>query len=293
MKDSTKNITKKNTMEKNTEDKIRLQKRISDSGLCSRRKAEELMERGRVRVNGKVISKMGSKVSLNDRVAVNGKDLPVHDELTIALYKPSGLITSKRETKHKNTIMSLLPAKWQHLKPAGRLDKESEGLIILSTNGDLIQKLTHPKNEHTKTYEVMVKGWVKEKTLFPIQEGHIRLDDYQLNPAKVKILKTTADKKTWLEVELSEGRNRQIRRMLDQVGHPVLYLKRIGVGRLFLGRRPLKEVTKGQFYELSEQDIKKALSSGSPRRSPSRDAAPSKSPSSKKTPPATPPSPTS
>ena len=215
---------------------IRLQKRIADSGYCSRRKAEALMEAGKVKVNGKVITKMGTKVDPKDKIEVEGKTLKqIKEHTTIALHKPSDYITSKSDPHHSKTVMDLLPKELQHLKPAGRLDKESEGLLILSSDGELIQKLTHPSAEHKKTYEVLVKGKPTEKELFPLTSGKLKLDNYTLNPMQFRILKSTKDRKTWIELKLTEGRNRQIRRVMDQLGFPVIYLKRTQIDSHKLG----------------------------------------------------------
>lgn len=228
-------------MESNSES-IRLQKRIADSGYCSRRRAEVLIESGKVEVNGKIVTKLGSKVSPSDDVTVDGKSLAKKQEVTIALHKPAGYITSKSDPYHSQTIMDLLPADLQHLKPAGRLDKDSEGLVILSTDGALIQELSHPRHQHKKVYEIIVKGYPKAEQLEPLTSGKLKLDDKVLQPMKFKILKTTKDRKTWIQMELKEGRNRQIRRVMDSLGFPVLYLRRTKIGRFSLA-----DLEKGQY----------------------------------------------
>jgi 23S rRNA pseudouridine2605 synthase len=235
---------------------LRLQKRIADSGYCSRRKAESLIEAGKVKVNGKVITKLGSKVQASDKIEVAGTKLRFSEEhVTIMLNKPAGFITSKSDPHNKETVMHLLPKNFKHLKPAGRLDKESEGLLILSSDGELIQKLTHPKFEHNKTYEVLVKGHAEEANLKPLTSGRLKLEEYKLNPMEFRILKKTKDRKTWIELKLSEGRKRQIRRVMDKIGFPVLYLHRIKIGQLELG-----DLEKGAHKILNENEIEAALS---------------------------------
>lgn len=235
---------------------IRLQKRIADAGYCSRRKAETLIEGGKVKVNGEVQKTLGTKVKESDTIEVSGTKLKFSEtHVTIAMNKPAGLITSKSDPKNKETIMSLLPKNLQSLKPAGRLDKESEGLLILSTDGELIQKLTHPKFGHTKTYEVLVKGIAEEQNLAILRLGKLKLDEYKLNPMQYRILKKTRDRKTWIELKLDEGRKRQIRRVMDLIGFPVVYLKRTKIGTLELGK-----IEKGEFKILDEKEIEKALS---------------------------------
>lgn len=235
---------------------IRLQKRIANSGFSSRRKAEALIEAGKVKVNGKIIKKLGTKVEESDTIEVSGTRLKFTDEkITIALNKPAGLITSKFDPHHPNTIMSLLPKELQHLKPIGRLDKESEGLLLLSSDGELIQKLTHPRYEHSKTYEILVKGQAIDKDLAPLKSGKLKLEGYTLNPMEFQIVKKTKDRKTWIRLTLSEGRKRQIRRVMDSLGFPVLYLRRLGIGQFSLGK-----LEKGEFKYLSDEEIQSALS---------------------------------
>jgi pseudouridine synthase len=204
------------------------------------------MEAGKVKVNGKVITKMGTKVSPKDKIEVEGKTLKtIKEHTTILLHKPSGYITSRSDPYHSKTVMDLLPKELQHLKPAGRLDKESEGLLILSSDGKLIQELTHPSASHIKTYEILVKGKPTEKDLFPLTSGKLKLDDYTLNPMEFRILKSTRDRKTWVELKLTEGRKRQIRRVMDQLGFPVVYLKRTQIDSHKLGK-----IEKGEYRTL-------------------------------------------
>lgn len=235
---------------------IRLQKRIAESGHCSRRKAEELISAGKVKVNGKSITELGVKVSEEDQIQVGRKVLKFNNEkITVMLHKPEDTLCSKSDPHHNKTVMDLLPPELQHLKPVGRLDKDSEGLLLLSSDGELIQKLTHPKHEHRKHYEVLSKGYVQDANLAVLQKGKFKLDGYQLNPMDVKITRRTKDRKTWLDIILNEGRNRQIRRVMDAIGFPVIYLRRIAIGQLQLGR-----LKKGAHKVLTEKEIQLALS---------------------------------
>jgi len=231
---------------------IRLNKAIADTGYCSRRKADELIASGKVTVNGKKPT-LGQRVSPTDDIQIGRKKLEQKEVVTVMLHKPAGLITSKSDPHHKQTVMSLLPKSLQHLKPAGRLDKDSEGLLILSSDGPLIQKLTHPKHGHTKTYEILVKGHAKESRLQALNTG-MKLDGKTLNAMPFEILGTLKFK-TRIRLTLTEGRKRQIRRVMDQLGHPVIYLKRTKIGKLELGSLP-----SGKFHELSSEEISKALS---------------------------------
>jgi len=238
--------------------KTRIQKVISDAGYCSRRQAEAFMIAGKVKVNGTVITELGSKVGPKDVIEVQGKRIYTgpREHITIVLYKPAGLLTSKYDPHHKQTVMTILPKEWRKLKPIGRLDKDSEGLLLLSSDGNLVQELTHPKFEHKKTYEILVKGKPSEKTLQALTDGKLRLDDYVLNPMPYKLLNYTQDGKTWIELELSEGRKRQIRRVMDSLGHPVLYLKRTAIGNL-----RIKDLAKGTARLLTPEEIQAARSS--------------------------------
>ncbi|MBT4384702.1 rRNA pseudouridine synthase [Candidatus Peregrinibacteria bacterium] len=236
--------------------KIRLQKRIADSGHCSRRKAEVLMTEGKVKVNGEVVTTLGTKVNEKAKIEVDGKKISFPKvQITVALNKPAEYISSKFDPNNPKTIMDLLPKELQLLKPAGRLDKDSEGLMILSSDGALIQKLTHPKHEHTKTYEIIIKGYAKDKDLAILTKGKIKLDGYTLNPMEFRIIKTLKDRKTLVEIKLNEGRNRQIRRVMDSIGFPVIYLQRTAIGQFDLG-----DLDKGDHKILTDADIKNALS---------------------------------
>jgi 23S rRNA pseudouridine2605 synthase len=234
--------------------KIRLQKQIADCGYCSRRKAEEFIKAGKVTVNGKITSKLGSKVEPTDKIVIKGTRLKaIKENTTIALNKPAGYVTTRRDPRQKDTVMKLLPRELRHLKPAGRLDKESEGLLIMSSDGELIQALTHPSFQHTKTYEVLVKGIPTEKNLAPLEGGHLKLDGKTLQDMPFRILKKTRDRKTWIQIILREGRNRQIRRVMDSLGYPVVYLRRIKVGELNLD--DLGKLEKGEYKKLTEKEI--------------------------------------
>ncbi len=242
------------------EPRDRLHKRIAASGLCSRREAELLIAAGRVHVNGKRVQKMGVKVSDKDKVEVDGRLLPEKSApITIAMHKPIGVLTSKKDPFHPETVMDLLPVSYQHLNPIGRLDKESEGLLLFTSDGELLEHLTHPRYGHTKTYEVLVQGEVLEQDLVTLREGPIHLDEYLLRPMQGRILnqetsRTTGKVYTWLELKLSEGRKRQIRRVMELLGFPVRRLIRTAIGKVELGKlqpgktRPLTEEELDDLY---------------------------------------------
>lgn len=236
----------------NLQPRDRLHKVIAASGLCSRREAELLIADGRVSVNGKRINKMGVKVTASDRVQVDGKDLPQKAApLTLALHKPRGVLTSKSDPFHNKTVMDLLPPEYRHLNPVGRLDKDSEGLLLFTSDGALLERLTHPSYDHEKTYEVLVLGHPGEDVLDGIRKGGMKLDDYALRPMGARALGED-EGNSWLEIKLKEGRKRQIRRVMEWFGHPVLRLIRTDISGVELG-----SLRVGEWRELTAEELKK------------------------------------
>lgn len=242
--------------EKSKSERDRLHKVIAASGLCSRREAEELIAKGRVHVNGKRIQKMGVKVSPTDKIEVDGRALPEKmAPLTLALHKPRGVLTSKSDPFHNETVMDLLPTEYRHLNPIGRLDKDSEGLLLFTSDGALLERLTHPKFGHEKTYEVLVKGKIEESDLEKIRKGPLYLDDYLLRPMKARLISQETAKSTdivysWVEMKLGEGRKRQIRRVMEILGFPVCRLIRTAIGKVELG-----ELKAGKIRPLTETEL--------------------------------------
>ncbi len=212
----------------------RLQKIISESGLLSRRKAELLIKQGRVKLNGR-LAVLGEKADPNfDHILVDGRDIPkkrIHKVLL--LNKPYGVISSCRDNHGRETVLSLIPSSLRRgMYPVGRLDFDSRGAILLTNNGDLTLKLTHPKYAHTKTYLVWVSGQPSQSILSNWRRG-ILLDGKMTMPAKIEVL-DKVNNKTLLKVILKEGRNRQIRRIATLVGHPVQDLQRISISNISL-----------------------------------------------------------
>ena len=210
----------------------RLQKIISDSGISSRRKADLLIKQGRVTLNGRQAI-VGEKADpFSDHILVDGKDLPKKlSHKVFLLNKPYGFISSCQDNHGRKTILSLIPSHLRlGLHPVGRLDYESRGAILLTNNGDLTLRLTHPKYSHTKTYLVWVKGQPSLSILDNWRRG-IFLDGKITMPARIEIL-DKGNQKTLLKVILKEGRNRQIRRTANLLGHPVLDLQRISISNI-------------------------------------------------------------
>lgn len=229
---------------------IRLQKYIASCGVASRRSSEELIISGRVRVNGHIVNTLGSKVSEDDLVEVDGKPIAlVHKKVYIMLNKPAGVITAVSDKRGNTTVVDLIKDEIStRLLPVGRLDKDTEGLLILTNDGDAIYALTHPKHTIEKTYIAVVSRQISPATLDKLQRPMI-IDGYKIAPPKVELLREFPER-TELSVTIHEGRNRQIRKMFDIVGHRVLSLKRVSVGMMVLGNLPL-----GRFRYLTKAEI--------------------------------------
>tara|TARA_B100000579_G_scaffold18572_1_gene13070 strand:- start:2562 stop:3275 length:714 start_codon:yes stop_codon:yes gene_type:complete len=227
----------------------RLQKIISESGLLSRRKADSLIKQGRVTLNGRKAI-IGEKADPRfDHILVDGKDLPkklIHK--VFLLNKPYGVISSCQDNYGRKTILSLIPSNLrQGMHPVGRLDSDSRGAIILTNNGDLTLRLTHPKYSHTKTYLVWVSGKPCQSVLDNWRKG-ISLDGKMTMPATIEVMKKI-NQKTLLKVILKEGRNRQIRRISSLIGHPVKDLQRIAISTIKLDGLP-----EGKWRELKQSE---------------------------------------
>lgn len=213
----------------------RLQKILARAGLASRRAAEDWIREGRVTINGEVAT-LGSKADpQKDAILVDGKRLRVPEgQVHFLVYKPAGCVSSRSDPQGRRTIMDLIPTKYRKtLVPAGRLDYDSEGLVVLTTDGDLVLRITHPRYGCIKTYEVKVKGTPAETTMRRFRDG-IVIDGKRTAPAKATLRHRPrpgkGEKNSWWTVELVEGRKRQIREMFFRLGHPVQRLKRVAIG---------------------------------------------------------------
>ncbi|MBI5787715.1 MAG: rRNA pseudouridine synthase [Candidatus Schekmanbacteria bacterium] len=231
---------------------MRLQKFLSQAGICSRRKGEEYMQRGLIAVNGKIVRELGTKISPEkDHITLRGRLIkPVRDKLTVLLYKPKQYVTTLNDPENRPTVSDLVKNIPVRLFPIGRLDYHSEGLILLTSDGDLAQALSHPKHEIEKVYWVKVEGIPGADKLERLRQG-VKLDDGITAPCKVRMLYRRGEN-CWIEIILTEGRNRQIRRMIDAVSHSVIKLKRVRLA--FLTSEGLSA---GQFRILSPQEVKK------------------------------------
>ena len=214
-------------------EEMRLQKFLANAGIASRRKCEEYILQGRVKVNGEIVTELGTKVNETDSIEMDNK--PVKNNKTeftyILLNKPIGYVTTAKDQFNRDTVLDLVKTK-KRLVPVGRLDMYTSGALILTDDGDFVYKVTHPKNEINKTYTVTIKGTVTKEEINKLSEG-IFIGDCITKPAKVKILKTDEEmKKTRLEITIHEGKNRQVRRMCEAIDKKVLALHRSKIGNI-------------------------------------------------------------
>jgi pseudouridine synthase len=233
----------------------RLQKLMSAAGHCSRRQAEELLRQGRVEVNGRTAG-IGDQADPEiDQVCVDGSPLAKNTtERVLLLNKPPGVISSCHDPQGRKTVLDLIPPDLrQGLHPVGRLDADSRGALLLSNQGDLTLKLTHPRYAHSKTYRVTLSGTPSRSRLQRWRQG-VELDGSRTLPASVTLLHSQGDRSV-LEVILREGRNRQIRRIASLLGHTVLDLQRVAIGGLALG-----SIEEGCWRELSRQEWRRLIS---------------------------------
>lgn len=228
----------------------RLQKVMAQAGVGSRRSCEELIRENRVKVNGKLAT-LGQKVNPNqDEIVVDGKPIGKQEQKRyVILHKPFGYITTVKDQFDRKSVLDLLPKIEERIYPVGRLDYDSEGLVFLTNDGELAHKVMHPSFELPKTYLVLVKGRITMDAVYRLRRG-IRLEDGPTAPAEVQVIRSSVENST-IVISLREGRNRQVRRMFQQVGFPVQRLTRTAIGPLTLG-----ELAPGDFRFLSLGELK-------------------------------------
>lgn len=238
-------------------EEIRLQKFLATVGIASRRKCEELILKGKITVNGKKITELGTKIKPDiDEVTYNGKKVenPSKDFVYILLNKPIGVVTTTKDQFNRESVLDIVKVK-QRIVPVGRLDMYTSGALILTNDGDFIYKLTHPKHEITKTYTVTLIGMITEEQIKILSNG-VKIDDYITRPAKVKILKIDQEKNlSRIEIIIHEGKNRQVRKMCEAIGKKVIALHRSKIGEV-----SVKDLKIGTWRMLKETEIQKFLS---------------------------------
>ncbi len=230
----------------------RLQKYLAGAGVASRRASETMILEGRVAVNGKVVKELGTKVVPGkDKVTVDGKPIKQEEKMVYLLMnKPAGYLTTVKDTHDRPTVMDLLTDVKYRVFPVGRLDFETEGLLLLTNDGDFAYRMTHPKFKIKKTYLATVQGELTKERLAMLRNG-VELEDGKTAPAEVNIVRQEKHR-TVVEITIHEGKNRQVRRMFKAVKNPVLELKRISVGSL-----NLKGVGEGEYRHLTADELQK------------------------------------
>ena len=229
--------------------KIRLNKYIASSGLCSRRAADELIENGNVSVNGKKVTELGYLLNEKDKVFIDGKLIQPKRHEYYRFYKPAGYITTSDDEKGRKTIYDVLPENMKSLNPVGRLDKDSTGLLIMTNDGDLINNLTHPSIKVPKVYIVRINGRLNQNHIDQMLTG-IEIEPDKKAYAEVDVIEIS-NKSTLVEVVLYQGLNRQIRKMFDYLGFEVESLKRIQHATI-----TLDGLKKGEFKPIKPKQIK-------------------------------------
>lgn len=234
---------------------IRLQKFLADCGICSRRKAEEYILQGQVKVNGEVVCELGTKINPNkDEVIFKSNKVGnVDKKVYILLNKPIGYVTTTRDQFGRDTVLDLVHVK-EKILPVGRLDMYTSGALILTNDGEFIYKVTHPKYEIEKTYNVTVKGIVTKKEIKQLEDG-VKIEDYTSGKAKVKILKIDKENDiSRIEITIHEGKNREVRKMCNGIGRKVLALHRSKIENI-----DVKSLKLGEWRYLTNKEISSLL----------------------------------
>lgn len=241
---------------------MRLQKFLAACGVASRRGAEELIKQGKVQVNGETVTEMGVQIDEDkDKVTYNGQVVEMEKKMVyILLNKPVGYVTTVSDDKGRDTVMDLVADIPVRIYPVGRLDYDTEGLLLMTNDGDLTYRVTHPKNQVEKTYEAEVTGNITMNTLIQLRNG-VMLDGVKTRPAKVEVIGAT-QYGTKLEITIHEGKNRQVRRMFESVGCIVKRLKRTREAGLILGHVPL-----GHWRRLTESEVNMLKKLGTGKKS--------------------------
>ena len=229
----------------------RLQKVIANSGYTSRRKAEELIIKGKVKVNDNIVTELGLKVNLNDKIEIEGTILGKEDKVYILLNKPRGVVTTVSDDKHRKTVLDLIETD-KRVYPVGRLDYDTTGVLLLTNDGDLTNLLTHPKNNIEKVYIAKVEGIIKGEHIHKLSYG-IMIDGVKTSKAKVKLRKVDYKKNTsMVELIIHEGKNHQVKKMFEVIGFEVIKLKREKFAFL-----DLKGLNSSEYRYLTPKEVKK------------------------------------
>ena len=232
---------------------VRLQKFLADAGVASRRAGERLIEEGRVQVNGETIRLLGTRIDpARDVVLVDGEPVEAKSKIYLALHKPRGYVTTRKDERGRKSVMDLLPDHKRHVHPVGRLDQDTEGLLLLTNDGDFSLRLSHPRYGIVKTYVTQVTGRVEAAVIQKICKG-IYDQGEKLRARKARVLNAN-NTRSIVELELTEGKNREVRRLFKACGHKVERLQRVRVGTVKLGELP-----PGKWRTLTESEKKSLL----------------------------------
>lgn len=252
----------------NNQKSERLQKILAEAGVASRREAERMIVNGRVRVNGVLVRELGTKAdAAKDEITVDGKPLrAAQKKIYLAFHKPVNVMVTRKDPEGRPTVFDYLKGISERVNYVGRLDFDSEGLLLLTNDGELLARLTHPRYEVPKTYHVKIAGRVAPESLLRISQG-LDVGDFVAQPSRARILKENPHN-SWVEIVLREGRNREVRKIFEALGHKTLRLIRVAVGPV-----KLSELAAGRWRELSRKEIAalaaSAAAPGSKTRSPS------------------------
>lgn len=229
---------------------MRINKYIASSGVTSRRKAEELVLAGKVKINGKVVSNLATDVKETDQVTIEGK--PIHTAENFVYYKlhkPKGYVSTVNDDKGRKTVMELMRGVHTRVFPVGRLDYDTEGLLLLTNDGDLSNILTRPKSEVEKVYYATIEGTISKDEVKTMSSG-VEIDGYKTKPCSVVVMSENQNQ-TKLAITITEGKNRQIRKMLEAVNKTVTFLKRVQIGEIRLGG-----LSRGEYAQLNAKEVR-------------------------------------
>jgi 23S rRNA pseudouridine2605 synthase len=233
-------------------EKVRLAKLLAQRGIASRREAERMIEEGEVVVNGEVATGVVLVDPDEDHVRINGRALPAQPALAYFLfYKPKGCITTRDDPEGRPSVFDHLPDLGVKVEAVGRLDFDTEGALLLTNDGDLANALTHPKNQIPKRYLAKVYRRPDDSDLAALERG-VQLEDGRTAPAKARVVETTGKENAWVEITVTEGRNRLVRRMLSQLGHPVAKLRRMSFATL-----SIQGMERGQVRQLTGEEVRR------------------------------------
>lgn len=228
---------------------MRINRYIASVGVCSRRKADELIANGNVKINGEVVTRLGTDVGEHDIVEVNGRRIKSEEKkVYVAVNKPLGYITSMHDEKNRATVADLVTDIQERIFPVGRLDYNTTGLIIMTNDGDLAYRISHPRHQIYKTYVVKAEGVVSNAKISKLRRG-VDIGGFVTSPAKVRVIKQLKNV-TIIEIMIREGKNRQVRKMFSAVGSRVLELERTAIGEIKLGR-----LMEGHYRKLTREEI--------------------------------------